>query len=226
MIKNIVFLPGWSFKPDIWQRQKDYFARLGFNIILSDPENLNECITKIKLPESVFIVWSLGWFKLLSLLKDVKVFPSLIVAVASSVQFKKSLIRLIIRRFNKDRRILLEDFNRWLFSEEERLSLTFNQEWDFILRNRINDSQRLYNELLFLQDIDLSNCLVNFHIPVLLISGSKDLICPLDETMRLKRYLPQAEIQIMDSGHMPFLTQMNRFNEIVREYIMPKSNFE
>lgn len=219
MLKNIVFLPGWSFKADIWREQKDYFSRLGPKIILCEPRDLENCLKNIKLEETVFIAWSLGWFRLLELLKDSASLPRAIIGVSSAIRFKKPLIRLIIREFQKEEQKLLSDFNTWLFSEQERKSAQFNKWNKFVLSCRITDKNRLLADLFFLKSIDLGGYLGKFNIPIFLISGREDRIFPLGEALRLKESLPKAEITIMDAAHMPFLTKGDDFNGVLEVYI-------
>jgi len=171
------------------------------------------------LEESVFVAWSLGWFKLLSVLKDAPHLPRAIVGVGAGVRFRKPLMRLVIRSFQKDAAKLSEDFASWLFSAEEKSSPNFNAGWSFILRNRQDVRENLWEDLLFLQDVDLSGYLGNFNIPVLLISGTDDVVCPLDEAVELKRRLPEAELEFIEAGHVPFLTKRDEFNEITGKFL-------
>ncbi|MEK6715172.1 MAG: alpha/beta hydrolase [Candidatus Omnitrophota bacterium] len=224
MIKNIVFLPGWSFSAGIWERQKDYFSRLGFNIILCQLEDLGECLKAIELEETIFIAWSLGWFRLLDILKDKKSLPQAIVGISAAIKFKNSLIRLIIQSFKKNHKKLLTDFDSWLFSERENKSANFNKWNELILRYKIKARDSLLEDLLFLENIDLTPYLHRFNTPILFIAGKEDIICPLDESVKLSNALSKSKIEIMDTGHIPFLTKSGEFNKIVERYIRKVSD--
>jgi pimeloyl-ACP methyl ester carboxylesterase len=63
-----------------------------------------------------------------------------------------------------------------------------------------------------------------FNTPILLIAGKEDIICPLDESVKLSNALSKSKIEIMDTGHIPFLTKIGEFNKIVERYIRKVSD--
>ncbi len=220
MIKNIVFLPGWSFTAGIWKVQAEYFASLGFNIISCEPEDIAYCLKNIEINKSVFVAWSLGWFKLAAALQKEKTLPCAVVVVSGAIKFKGSLLRLIIRDFKKDAESLLVNFNQWLFTDKERVNSGAFRELNFISSNRISNQDKLLADLLFLRNISLDNYLSCFsNVSVLLIAGRYDAICPLDATVELGRRLPRAEFKILDTGHIPFITKADEFNKIIEKSI-------
>lgn len=219
MIERIVFLPGWSFKAQVWAEQEKYFSGLGFRAILCELEELDGYIKSTKLEETVFIAWSLGWFKLLDILKSSPSLPCAIVGVSAAIKFKKSLLRLMIQEFKKDHGRVLLDFESWLFSLEEKGSPIFAILNRLISQARINDKERLLMDLLFLQAIDLEDFLSTLHLPVFLVSGNKDIICPIDETVHLNSVLPDSQIKVMEAGHIPFLTSSAEFNRCIGSYL-------
>ncbi|MDP1853140.1 MAG: alpha/beta hydrolase [Candidatus Omnitrophota bacterium] len=220
MVKTIVFLPGWSFKAQIWAGQEKYFSELGFRTILCELEELDGYIKSTRLEETVFIAWSLGWFRLLDVLKSSFSLPCAIVGVSAAIKFKKSLLRLMIQEFKKDHRKALSDFDSWLFSPEEKDSSGFGILNGLIAQSRINDKERLLRDLLFLKALDLEGFLTTFRLPVFLVSGNKDIICPIDEAMHLKPVLPDSQIKVMEAGHIPFLTSSAEFNHCIGSYLL------
>jgi pimeloyl-ACP methyl ester carboxylesterase len=217
-IENIIFLPGWSFKASIWERQSAYFSSLKYNVTICELESLTERLKNIKLEKTILVAWSLGWFKLINELEKCCFLPRAIIGVASSLRFRPSLIHLIIRRFEKDVHSLFYDFDSWLFTSRERQNLTYKDK-QFLSKNRISSKHKLLEGLLFLKHIDLSKILPKLDIPILLISGREDIITPLDEAVKINYILPNSQLEIMNTGHMPFLTQEEEFNQLVTAYI-------
>lgn len=219
MVKTIVFLPGWSFKAQIWAQQEKYVSGLGFRAILCELDELDSYIKNNRLEETVFIAWSLGWFRLLEVLKKSSSLPCAIVGVSAAIKFKKSLLRLMIHEFKKEPRKMLSDFENWLFSQEEKDSPAFAILSALIPRARINDKERLLKDLLFLKDADLEGALTVFRPPVFLVSGNKDIICPLAEAVLLNSALGNSQIKVMEAGHAPFLTSSAEFNRSIGSYL-------
>ena len=68
--------------------------------------------------------------------------------------------------------------------------------------------------------IDLRDIVPDTKIPVLIIHGEKDNVCPVDTGKYLARNLPDARLEIFkDAGHAPFLTKPKEFNKIVKGFI-------
>jgi len=226
VFKNIIFLPGWSFKAGIWQRQKEYFFKCGTNVLLCDLEKLKDCLDSIDISRTVFIAWSLGWFKLVDYLSAKKQMPSALIGVAPALCFQKPLVRRIIQSFKKDPDALLSSFDGWIFSPKEKISAEFFRQCDFLKKNRQDDNEELLKYLFFLKDIDLSGCFDGFTAPVLLISGKEDIICLSKEARMLREHIPHAVIEEMDAGHLPFLTNSEAFNAAIHNFINNLSDSE
>lgn len=68
--------------------------------------------------------------------------------------------------------------------------------------------------------IDLRDIVPDIKIPVLIIHGEKDNVCPVDTGKYLALSLPDARLEIFkDAGHAPFLTKPKEFNKIVKGFI-------
>lgn len=219
MPQDIIFIPGWSFNAGVWQRQKEYFSLLGFNTFFYESDDLDNVVRNIDLSRVIFAVWSLGWYKLLVALRNARVLPKAIIGVSCGITFNRSLLRLVMRNFNKNPTRLLLDFDSWLFSKKEKTREEYSLWQDFILRYRINDNDKLLRDLIFLEKIDASHILPDPKITVFLISGSGDTISSPQEALKLKGRLPKSECCMFDCGHAPFLTEEKEFNRIVLEFL-------
>lgn len=217
---NLVFIPGWSFSKTIWQRQEEYFSGLGFKVSLWDLDELDKLFTQVKLTDMVFVAWSLGWYRLLYLLKEDIGQPRAIVGVSGALKFRPSLMRLMLNDFNKDSAFFLARFDSWLFSAQERALPDFLALKNFISANRIVDAAYLCEGLSFLKTADISDCALSAKCQFLLLSGREDLVCPVDDVLGLKKYFPEAEFSIFENtGHMPFLTHEADFNRVLLNYL-------
>ena len=68
--------------------------------------------------------------------------------------------------------------------------------------------------------IDLRDIISDIKIPVLIIHGEKDNVCPLNAGKYLAENLSDARLEIFkDAGHAPFLTRPKEFNEVVQRFI-------
>lgn len=225
MVTDLVFIPGWSFRATIWQRQRDYFSNLGFKVKLCDLDGLENLLAKIKLTDTIFVAWSLGWYKLLSLLKVSLHMPKAIIGISCASRFRPSLIRLLARDFNKDSVIFLERFDSWLFSPYDTARKNFSDLKGFISSNRIVDSAYLLEGLSFLRAACYFDGLAESKTNFFLLNGREDLICPVDGVLSLKKYLPAVEFTIFENtGHIPFLTCENDFNRVLLSYIKKSIN--
>ena len=68
--------------------------------------------------------------------------------------------------------------------------------------------------------IDLRDIISDIKIPVLIIHGEKDNVCPVDTGKYLAENLSDARLEIFkDAGHAPFLTRHKEFNSIVKGFL-------
>ena len=68
--------------------------------------------------------------------------------------------------------------------------------------------------------IDLRDIISDIKIPVLIIHGEKDNVCPVDAGRYLAENLSDAKLEIFkNAGHAPFLTRHKEFNRIVKRFI-------
>ena len=68
---------------------------------------------------------------------------------------------------------------------------------------------------------NLYDSLKSFHFPVLIIHGQADII-PISSIERLKKEIPQAELEIFtQSGHFPFIEETSRYTSLVLRFLSP-----
>lgn len=68
-------------------------------------------------------------------------------------------------------------------------------------------------------ETDLRGALSGLDVPCLIVHGSADAICPIEAGEYLASHIKGARLEIFkDAGHAPFLTEKDRFNNMVKDF--------
>ena len=242
--KVLLFIHGWSFDSNIWFRQIDNFGNCRV-VILDLPghgssdykkdidiiKELEFIVKKLELNNLNLIGHSLGG---LLVLKFAFRYPELvnrIVLIGSSAKFVKAggyqqgldendidRLRGFLAQEYPD---ILLAFIRWLFTKDERKQSDFREIWSRISKRSKWPNKEALDEFLFvIEREDLREELKNLNTPTLIISGTDDPICPRASAEYLNKQIRDSRLELFDScGHLPFLTQSQRFNDLVREFL-------
>ena len=71
---------------------------------------------------------------------------------------------------------------------------------------------------------DYKKCLQEINVPTLVIGSKHDTMIPLDDSFHLSTTIPNTEFILFNkSGHFPFITESNKFNNIVLENLNQKN---
>ncbi|MEJ8302655.1 alpha/beta fold hydrolase [Saccharibacillus sacchari] len=85
--------------------------------------------------------------------------------------------------------------------------------------HQINPSISVYFDYIY-EELTTEDILQEICIPTLIVHGEKDSIVEDDQVNQLLLKLPKAEDhEIKDSGHAPFITHPQEFNELVEQFI-------
>ena len=91
---------------------------------------------------------------------------------------------------------------------------------EIVMGGNSPDQDAARQSLQILSTVDLRDRLHLVDRPVLLIHGELDSICPAGASAYLAEHLPVSSLEIMPGcGHAPFMTQPERFNELVRGFL-------
>jgi pimeloyl-ACP methyl ester esterase len=89
-----------------------------------------------------------------------------------------------------------------------------------LLRERIPDPATLAAGLIELRDTNLEKSAVAVRHPTLLIHGEHDPLMPLAAGQWLAQHMPDARLEVFEGcAHAPFLSQPDRFAQLVREFV-------
>lgn len=241
-----LLLHGWSFDSQIWVKQFDGFCS-NYNVISLDLPghgrtdykkdidiiaDLYQITQRLKLDKLNLMGHSFGG---LLALRFAYLYPELtrrLVLVSTSAKFvksddykqgldKKEVIKL--REFlAKDYPNILSVFMRWLFSKEERNAENFREIQDALIKREILPKKEALEELLsFIENEDLREELKKINVATLIISGTDDPICPAVSAEYLLDKIKGSKMKLFENcGHLPFLTQPQRFNTLVEEFLV------
>ena len=177
------------------------------------------------------IGWSLGGKVLLEIAANNPCFFKGIILIASSPcfvakdDFTAGQSRGIAKRMLKD---LQNDFTGTIkrfyplnFVQEEFAAE--NAQWfvDYYDKKcAAFQHDSIINSLEALFSFDIREKLRDIKIPILIIQGNEDTVCPPEASRYLAENFANARLEIIEgSGHIPFLTRRKEFNKIVRGFI-------
>lgn len=232
--KNIVFVHGWASGPYVWLHQASFFnnkCAVHTPQLEGDGANIKDFIIKNNLNDVCLIGWSLGGMVSLNLASELKDRIKSLVVIGTNARFtqsddfdygiSKQVLEKIYKRMQNDFQGTLEWFYKFCFSSNERSRNEYSHVikllGDFIAP--VNSDELLYG-LKLLMDFDVRNILAFISAPTLIIQGGQDRVCPVSAAGFLSREIKNSKTEIFnDAGHAPHLTEPDRVNRLIEEFI-------
>lgn len=235
MAMTLVFIHGWATSPEIWQRQKEHFAK-DYEVILPDISGAHDireaaCLVNNSIKDRkdfVLIGWSLGWMVALELLKNLldesepRILPKGLAAVNSTPKLvddgylgagpAKTHLAKMIRDCKRNPKKAFEDFYKSTLTDIGKTVLSS-------IKPKGSDYDKLIYGLYILRDCDYRDFLIKIHIPALLIAGVNDTICPQEASAYIHKRIEGSQLKILDSGHIPFIERAEEFNGLVEAFV-------
>jgi pimeloyl-[acyl-carrier protein] methyl ester esterase len=243
---SLLFMHGWAGEANIWYRQLDYFSKRFQTVALDLPghgksswhdidfsslvADIDFIIRKLKLNNLVILGLSFSG----QIALELALRPSLVkklVLVDTTPRFVKDKgfeaglsikqISKLSRQLDTDFPNILTVFARSLFTEEERKKDMFVSIWELLSKRRNFPSKYALKRMLdMVAQIDLREKLSEIKVPSLIICGQRDSICPLYASRFLNEHIANSTLQVIpDCGHMPFLTEEEKFNSIIDAFL-------
>jgi len=122
-------------------------------------------------------------------------------------------------RLKRDYREASRHFFNSMFSAAETVSTDLT---DFAAKTAgsLPPLQISLSALVELTNSDCRHLLPDFNLPVLLVHGAEDSICPVGAAEYMVKRLPLASLQVFpSSGHAPFMSAAERFNAAVTDFV-------
>ena len=243
----LVFIHGWGMSGSVWRFQQGLAE--SYRLIIPDlrghglssaPDSgysfenfgrdLDELFHSLDLDNAVIIAWSMGvqtvlqafplFRKRLSALVFVSGTPKFTAAEDYPFGLPSFEARGLGIRLKKDFRKAVRDFTRRMFTEEECAAGCYKRMVAENMRGALPAPHAAQASLISLADADFRSVVPSVDLPVLLVHGSNDTICPPTASRYLAGLLPRARLEIMTgAGHAPFFSRPTEFTNLLGQFI-------
>ncbi len=242
----LLFLHGWGVDGRIWRQQHKYFSRKYRVISLDLPGHGQTEWQPVSLPDiardilELFIQkdggrWgvvasSFGGLVALSLAEQeaagIKAL-AFVGALPKFVQSEDFLCGLTLARVLKLKGqiqtaypSIVRVFFRSLFTQTEREGRRYKWIQTFRRQETAPQREALISFLDIIATADLRPVLSQCPIPVQMINGTEDYICPRPLLQNIKKENPQVRLDWLgECGHFPFLTKPYEFNDTLERFL-------
>ncbi|MBJ7982681.1 MULTISPECIES: alpha/beta fold hydrolase [Bacillus] len=225
---KVIFIPGWGMEEDVWTFVLPYFK--DYPVQCLDWRNVKEQsefagrIIEVARDENVILVgWSLGALAAIQAYKKIK--AKGIVLIGGTAKFTNTSDytsgwnSLHVERMKKNLTRKKEDtLNRFYENMFTKNELKENTSFKEIALNFKGDSiQSLQLGLDYLIETDMRNELTDIKVPLLLLHGEQDVICPLSAAHNMTENTNATLKVVSGAGHALCVTNFEYCaNEIIQ----------
>lgn len=225
---KIIFIPGWGMEEGVWTLVLPYFK--GYSVQCINWRNVKEQsefagrIIDVAKDENVILVgWSLG--ALAAVQAHKKIQAKGIVLIGGTAKFTNTSDytsgwnALHVERLKKNvarkKEDTLKRFYENMFTKNE---LKENKRFEDMIKRFKGDSiQSLQLGLDYLIETDMREELKESNVPILLIHGEQDVICPLSATRSMAENETTTLKVVSEAGHALCVTDFEYCaNEIIQ----------
>ncbi len=245
----LVFVHGWAMSERVWRFQEEELSAMcrfisldlrghGKSSASHDCCSLADFSTDLSLlfdtlglSRATIVGWSMGAEVALAAFPALRDRLAAIILVGGTPRFTKSddypygqpaeETRGLALRLRRNYQKTMGDFFRRMFVAGE---LTREQEnriaREIIMGGRLPSPETAQMALAALAEADLRAVLPTVDLPLLLIHGVADTICPVGASRYMAKRVPQARLAVLDGmGHAPFLSRPDEFNALIRDFL-------
>ncbi|WP_026885537.1 alpha/beta fold hydrolase [Clostridium beijerinckii] len=237
----LIMLPGWGMNSLVWN-EFDKLLSNDFELVFIEWDNvfsLNQFKEKVinvieqkQISTFSILGWSLGSLVAQDIASDnlFNIKNLILVGCTSSfiqhnengynIGLNKKIVERMKSKLYKNPQETLYDFYDAMFSKEEKLKNYNNEFLQTMKSNTKNQSiDSLSLGLDYLIQKDLRTKLFRINVPLLIIQGEDDNICPLKGAEYIKNMSANSNIEIIRAaGHIPFFTNPNVCYNIISEF--------
>lgn len=246
---HLVFLHGWSMSSSVWRCQiqslSTRYRCLAIDLrghgqssapdggyamesLASDLANLFELLD---IRGATLVGWSLGAMIALAAFPALRDRLSSMALVSGTPKFSATPDypfalspkepRVLGFRLKRDFEKACEEFFFGMFTHEERSLIDYERiDREFFRESRRPPCHAAVRSLETLVAADLRDGLNAVDVPVLLVHGAADQICPVDASRFMAERFPFATLIILDgAGHAPMLTRSTELTAILDAFL-------
>ncbi|EJR18468.1 alpha/beta hydrolase [Bacillus paranthracis] len=225
---KIIFIPGWGMEENIWDLVLPHFK--GYPVQCINWRNVKEQsefanrIIDVAQDENVILVgWSLGALAAIQAYKKIK--AKGIVLIGGTAKFTNTSdyssgwntlhVERLKRNLERRKEDTLKRFYENMFTKDE---LKENKSFEDIVKHFKGDSmQSLQFGLDYLIETDMRAALKEVKVPILLIHGERDVICPLSAARSMAVNETAMLKVVSEAGHALCVTNFEYCaNEIIQ----------
>ncbi|GAB6436368.1 alpha/beta hydrolase [Bacillus luti] len=225
---KIIFIPGWGMEEGVWTLVLPYFKGYSVQCVewrnVKEQSEFAERIIDVAHDENVILVgWSLGALAAVQAYKKVKVKGMVLIGgtakFTSTSDYISGWNSLHVERMKKNltrkKADTLKRFYENMFTKDE---LKENTSFEEITLNFKGDSiQSLQLGLDYLIETDMRNELTDVKVPLLLLHGEQDVICPLSAAHSMTENANAKLKVVSGAGHALCVTNFEYCaNEIIQ----------
>jgi pimeloyl-ACP methyl ester esterase len=240
----VLFLHGWMMSRKAWSFQEQLSGQ--FRVITMELRghgdssahdfsydncinDISELLAHLRIDRAVIAGWSMGAQIAMRFYTVMSRKVAGMILVGGTPCFCKkddyafgvpqSEVRSMFLRLKRDYKSTSGEFFKAMFSDGEvskpGLVAIANR-----TIGRLPDYSVAIAALQALADSDLRSLLRNISVPVLLVHGSDDRICPPGASEYMSSRIPGARLELIDNiGHAPFLSCPERFNALITGFV-------
>ena len=238
----LIMLPGFGMNSYVWDRISGFLLK-DFELIFIEWENIDlldgfkqkviNIIEEKRISSFSLLGWSLGSLVAQEIVLDNLWNINNLILIGGTSSFiqhkedkyslgwnKRILERMKVQLYKNPNETLFNFYDS-MFSVKEKEE-GYNKEFLKIMEDniKIESVDSLALEIDYLIQKDLRSRLVNINIPLLMIHGEEDKICPLDATLYIKNIITHSNIEVIRSGgHIPFFTNPHECYNFISKFI-------
>lgn len=223
---NMVFLPGWGMKGDVFAPLIKELSPSSYTVVEWERIQSVDCFRKraeeALTTRAVLVGWSLGALVALEMADALPERVTGLVLIGGTSRFVSDddypsgwhprIVERMKKQLQKHPEETLASFGASLWAEGETGDISL-----FMHRGRVEE---LTIGLDYLLTADARPLLAALHVPVLLLHGENDAICPPEAARYIANHIPHAELVLFNNtGHVPLLTKTNECVHSIRTLV-------
>lgn len=238
---KLIMLPGWSMDSSVWEPIVPFLSEY-FHLVFCEwhgIEDIEGYMTRVyglveKEEGKLFMMgWSLGSLLAIDAACKYKGKIERLILVSGTSRFTRdkkthyscgwpeSVVEKMKAALNNDREKTMNSFYTSMFSVEEMGNGRYEDFMKTISMGQTKSNRELEAGLDLLLQTDIRHLLLDIEVPLLLIHGEKDTICPAQASEYISSQVKgKAVLNIMTgTGHVPFHTATNEFSELIKIFM-------